>query len=137
MVHEEVADRLTATPGTKQWGALTVFVGAAFQVRKLLRAPPGAFHPSPEVSSAVVELVPLRPPRAIETETFRALVRGAFETRRKTLRNAWARTVPDVATLEHAAKQASIPLGARGETLNIEDFARMAAAVDAVQRPPS
>ena len=125
MVQSEVADRLTAKPGTKDWGALTVFAHAAFTVKRLMRAPPGAFHPPPDVTSAVIELVPLRPPRARETETFRALVRGAFETRRKTLRNAWSRVAPE-AELRHAASSAGVSLEARGETLDVEAFARMA-----------
>jgi 16S rRNA (adenine1518-N6/adenine1519-N6)-dimethyltransferase len=130
MVQDEVADRLGAHPGTKAWGALTVFMRAAFDVRRVLRAPPGAFHPAPEVSSAVVELVPVRPPRATETGRFRALVRGAFGARRKTLRNAWSRLAPDAATLEAAAAQAGVSLAARGETLDVEAFARMADALD-------
>ena len=130
MVQDEVADRLGAHPGTKAWGALTVFMRAAFDVRRVLRAPPGAFHPPPEVSSAVVELVPVRPPRATETGRFRALVRGAFGARRKTLRNAWSRLAPDAATLEAAAAQAGVSLAARGETLNVEAFAWMADALD-------
>jgi len=131
MVQDEVARRLTASPGSKEWGALTVFVRAAFDTRRVLRAPPGAFHPAPEVTSAVVELVPLRPPRALETGTFRALVRGAFEMRRKTLRNAWAALAPRGSSLEDAAAAAGIDLRARGETLDVESFARMAAVLDA------
>jgi 16S rRNA (adenine1518-N6/adenine1519-N6)-dimethyltransferase len=130
MLQEEVADRLGARPGTKQWGALTVFMRAAFDVRRVLRAPPDAFHPPPEVSSAVVELVPVRPPRATETGRFRALVRGAFGARRKTLRNAWSKLAPDASTLEAAAAQAGVSLAARGETLEVEAFARMADALD-------
>ena len=130
MVQDEVADRLGAHPGTKAWGALTVFMRAAFDVRRVLRAPPGAFHPPPEVSSAVVELVPVRPPRATETGRVRALVRGACGARRKTLRNAWSRLAPDAATLEAAAAHAGVSLAARGETLDVEAFARMADALD-------
>lgn len=135
MVQDEVASRLVAAPGTKDWGALSVFVHAAFDVRRLLRAPPGAFHPPPEVTSAVVELVPLRPPRAVESDRFRALVRGAFEARRKTLRNAWSR-VADAPTLARAAEAVGIRLDARGETLQVEDFARMAARLDAESPSP-
>jgi 16S rRNA (adenine1518-N6/adenine1519-N6)-dimethyltransferase len=135
MVQDEVAERLGARPGTKEWGALTVFMRAAFDVRRVLRAPPGAFHPPPEVSSAVVELVPVRPPRATETGRFRALVRGAFSARRKTLRNAWSRLAPDAATLEAAAAQAGVSLAARGETLDVEAFARMADALDRAASP--
>jgi 16S rRNA (adenine1518-N6/adenine1519-N6)-dimethyltransferase len=129
MVQSEVASRLAATPGSKEWGALTVFVHAAFSVRRVLRAPAGAFHPAPEVSSAVVELLPLRPPRARETPTFRILVRRAFEARRKTLRNAWAGIAPDPAALEEAARTAGVSLAARGETLDVEAFTRMETAL--------
>lgn len=129
MVQSEVAARLTAAPGGKEWGALTVFVHAAFDVRRVLRAPAGAFHPAPEVSSAVVELSPLHPPRAVETALFRTLVRRAFEARRKTLRNAWAGIVPDASALERAAEHAGVALEARGETLDVEAFVRMEAAL--------
>jgi 16S rRNA (adenine1518-N6/adenine1519-N6)-dimethyltransferase len=125
MVQQEVADRLGATPGTKSWGALTVFVRAAYDVRRVLRAPPGAFYPRPDVSSAVVELLPTDPRRASETEGFRTLVRRAFGARRKTLRNAWAGLAPDAATLERAAARAGIALDARGETLDVSCFAKM------------
>lgn len=128
MVQAEVAARLLASPGTKEWGALSVFVRAAFDVRRVLRAPPGAFHPPPEVSSAVVELSPLRPPRARETKEFSTLVRRAFEARRKTLRNAWRDVAPpeDLARIAFAC---GVSLDARGETLDVEDFARVAEAL--------
>jgi 16S rRNA (adenine1518-N6/adenine1519-N6)-dimethyltransferase len=128
MVQDEVASRLVAQPGTKDWGALTVFVRAAMTPRRLMRAPPGAFHPPPEVTSAVVELTPLRPPRAVETERFRALVKGAFEARRKTLRNAWGRVAP-APLLAEAAALAGVSLDARGETLDVDAFARMEKAL--------
>jgi len=136
MVQDEVAARLGARPGTKEWGALTVFVRASFHVRVVLHAAPGAFHPAPRVSSAVVELVPLRPPHARETEQFRALVRGAFQARRKTLRNAWSRLAPELAVLEAAASRAGISLTARGETLDVEAFARMADALGELSGRP-
>lgn len=129
MVQAEVADRLAASPGTKDYGALTVFTLAAFAARRIQRVPPGAFHPPPDVTSAVVELTPLRPPRALETDTFRALVRAAFEARRKTLRNAWSRVAP-AERIQAAAARSGIALDARGETLDVDAYARMAAALD-------
>ena len=130
MVQDEVATRLTASPGGKERGALTVFVQAAYDVRRVLRVSPGSFHPPPNVTSAVVELTALSPPRAVETPCFQALVRGAFQARRKTLRNAWAGIGSD-STLASAAQRAGIALEARGETLDVEAFARMAAALEA------
>jgi 16S rRNA (adenine1518-N6/adenine1519-N6)-dimethyltransferase len=75
-------------------------------------------------------LVPHDEPLAVETEAFRALVKGAFGKRRKTLKNAWS-ALSDSGSLEAAARRAGIDLGARGETLAVEDFARMAAELSA------
>lgn len=135
MVQLEVADRLVAEPGTKTYGALTVFVRAAFRTRRLLTVSPGSFHPPPNVTSAVVVLEPERPRRAEETETFRALVKGAFGARRKTLRNAWSNVGPKELVAE-AARDAGIRLEARGETLDVDDYARMADAIGRL-RPPA
>ncbi len=133
MVQDEVAERLVASPGTKAYGALTVFVRAAFDVTRLFKVSPGCFHPPPDITSSIVRLMPVRPARALETESFRALVRGGFGTRRKTLRNAWS-GVASVETIAAVAAEARISLVARGETLSIEDYARAAAALDRVKR---
>jgi 16S rRNA (adenine1518-N6/adenine1519-N6)-dimethyltransferase len=128
MVQAEVADRLAAAPGSDAYGALTVFVQAAFDVQRILTVKGGAFHPRPEVDSAVVLLVPCRPRRAEETGAFRAVVKAAFGARRKTLRNAWKGIFGwSRETLEEKAAAAGVSLDARGETLSVEDFARMAA----------
>jgi 16S rRNA (adenine1518-N6/adenine1519-N6)-dimethyltransferase len=129
MVQEEVADRLVATPGTKAYGALTVFVRAAFDVTRVMKVSRGSFYPPPDVTSAVVALTPQHPPRALETDTFRELVKGAFGARRKTLRNAWS-GIADSARVQQAAADAGISLDARGETLDVEAFARMAQALE-------
>ena len=128
MVQLEVADRLAADPGNKTYGALTVFTRAAFRTRKLFNVGPGSFHPPPDVTSAVILLEPERPRRAAETEMFRALVKGAFGTRRKTLRNAW-KGVAGAEVIAAAAERAGISLEARGETLDVDQFAAMARAM--------
>lgn len=125
LVQLEVADRLAAKPGTAAYGALTVFVQASFAVRRAFVVRSGAFHPAPEVDSALVVLEPHPVPLAVETPTFRALVKNAFGKRRKTLRNAWS-ALDASATLEAAARRAEIDLGRRGETLAVSEFARMA-----------
>ncbi|HEX6276149.1 MAG TPA: 16S rRNA (adenine(1518)-N(6)/adenine(1519)-N(6))-dimethyltransferase RsmA [Polyangiaceae bacterium] len=125
LVQLEVADRLAAPPGTPAYGALGVFVQAAFRVRRAFVVRRGAFHPAPEVDSAVVVLEPLAEPLAVETEAFRSLVKAAFGQRRKTLKNAW-RALASSDALEAAARSAGIDLGARGETLGVAAFARMA-----------
>jgi 16S rRNA (adenine1518-N6/adenine1519-N6)-dimethyltransferase len=127
MVQREVADRLAATPGTKAYGALTVFVRAAFDVTRVMRVAPGSFYPPPDVTSAVVAFVP-RAERVAETERFRALVHAAFEKRRKTLRNAWRGLAADDAVAS-AASRAGISLDARGETLSVAQFDAMSRAL--------
>jgi 16S rRNA (adenine1518-N6/adenine1519-N6)-dimethyltransferase len=127
MVQLEVAERLAAGPSTKAYGALTVFVQAAFDVERLLVAKAGAFFPRPEVDSAVVVLHRRESPRAVEDDALRAVVKGAFGMRRKTLRNAWRGifgwTPEELAA--HAAA-AGIELDRRGETLSVEEFEEMA-----------
>jgi 16S rRNA (adenine1518-N6/adenine1519-N6)-dimethyltransferase len=129
MVQREVADRLLASPSSKDYGALTVFVRASFDVARVMNVSPGCFFPPPDVTSAVVRMTALHPPRAEETPAFRALVRGAFESRRKTLRNAW-RNVADAEKIARAAEAAGVSLDARGETLDVDAFARVAAALE-------
>lgn len=127
MVQLEVAERLAASPSTKAYGALTVFVRAAFDVTRVMRVGPGSFFPPPDVTSAVVALVP-RAERIPETDRFRALVHAAFEKRRKTLRNAWRGLAPDDA-IASAATHAGISLDARGETLSAAQFDAMSRAL--------
>jgi len=133
MVQLEVAERLAADPGTKIYGALTVFTRAAFRTTKLFNVLRGSFRPPPDVTSAVVQLDREIPRRAEETTTFRALVKGAFGMRRKTLRNAWNSVAPSEA-IARAATEAAVSLDARGETLNVDDFARMARALEGILR---
>jgi len=127
MVQREVRDRLIAAPGKKDYGALSVFTQAAFEVERVLDVKPGSFHPPPKVSSAVVRLVPCE--RAEETPQFRVVVRAAFETRRKTLRNALKR-IADVELVDRALAEAGIDGGRRGETLSVEEFATLAGVSD-------
>lgn len=128
MLQLEVAERLAAAPSGPDYGALTVFVRAAFDVKRALVVKRGAFYPQPNVDSAVVVLT-----RASqiteETPAFRAVVKAAFAQRRKTLRNAWRSLPLDRDGLARAAERAGIDLDARGETLDVSAFARMAEAV--------
>ena len=130
MVQREVRDRLLAEPGTKDYGALTVFVTAAFRVEPVLTVKPGAFHPPPKVASAVVRLVPLEPARAEETESFRTVVRASFEQRRKTLRNALTTALSSPELVARTLARAGIDGMRRGETLSVEEFATLGKALD-------
>lgn len=125
MIQREVRDRLVASEGSKTYGALSVFVQAAFEVDTVLEVRPGSFFPPPKVSSSVVRLRRRSTPLAVVDEAFAKVVRGAFQQRRKTLNNA-------LKSLGPAAKEAMAELGIdpkrRGETLSIEEFGALAAA---------
>ena len=123
LVQKEVADRLAAGPGTKDYGALSVFVQAQFRVERACVIKPGAFVPRPRVDSAVVALYPHDVAVAEETGAFRKLVKGAFSARRKTLRNAW-KGLCSAAELQEIAEGTGISLDQRGETLSVQQFAR-------------
>ncbi len=114
LVQLEVADRLAAAPGSDAYGALSVFAQRAFKVARAFVIRRGAFYPQPNVDSAVVTLEPLG--SGPETDEFRAVVRGAFAQRRKTLKNAWTRVFGQRSVdLTAAAQRAGIDLSARGE----------------------
>jgi 16S rRNA (adenine1518-N6/adenine1519-N6)-dimethyltransferase len=123
MVQEEVADRVAASPGSKTYGALSVFVQAQFTARKVRVVSKGCFFPVPDVTSAVLELTPHR--KYAETPMFRELVRRAFGARRKTLRNAW-QGIAEEDALRAACASIGVELSARGETLSVEAFASVA-----------
>lgn len=129
MVQLEVAARLSAKPRESDYGALTVFVKAAFSVDRAFVVRRGAFFPQPNVDSAVIVLTPAHQ-RVEETPAFRAVVRAAFAKRRKTLKNAWSGVLGlSAADLAAAAARAGIDLSARGETLDVGAFAKMAAEI--------
>jgi 16S rRNA (adenine1518-N6/adenine1519-N6)-dimethyltransferase len=139
LIQKEVADRLIAPPDGDHYGALSVFTQAAFAIERPLVLRAGAFFPPPKVDSAVVRLLPRRPPRAAETEAFREAVKRAFLARRKTLRNAWKGIYGwSREQLEAHAAAAGINLDARGETLAVEAFDALSRRLEiAPPAPPS
>jgi 16S rRNA (adenine1518-N6/adenine1519-N6)-dimethyltransferase len=129
MVQREVRDRLIAEPATKEYGALTIFTRAGFEIETVCRLRPGSFYPAPQVESAVVRLLPREAPLAEETDSFQAVVRAAFQMRRKTLRNA-LRALGDPDRADRALSIAGIDPARRGETLSIDEFAQLAEGWD-------
>ena len=128
MVQLEVADRIAASPGTKDYGVLSIFVQLHAEVTSLLRLPPGAFRPAPKVRSAVLRLR-FGPPAILlrDEPEFEAMVRSMFTQRRKTLANALrphaqSRGREAVAALERAG----IDPRRRPETLQLTELARLA-----------
>jgi 16S rRNA (adenine1518-N6/adenine1519-N6)-dimethyltransferase len=123
MLQKEVVERMAATPGSRQYGRLSVMLQYRCEVIHLFNIGPGAFNPPPKVESAFVRLVPYtRPPIQVnDVAVFEQLVRQAFAQRRKTLRNALR------GMLEADAISAlGIDPVARAETLSVSDFAVLA-----------
>ncbi len=126
MLQREVVARMTADPGTPDYGRLTVMLQARFAVRRLFVVPPGAFSPVPRVDSALVRLTPLGSarPEIIDEARFARIVAAAFGQRRKTLRNALHELCD-----EAAMRAVALDPAARGETLAVADFVRLANAL--------
>jgi 16S rRNA (adenine1518-N6/adenine1519-N6)-dimethyltransferase len=130
MVQAEVAERLVASPGGRDYGALTVLVGARWSVRRLFRVPRGAFHPPPHVDSAVVSFEPLAPPRCPPElrASFRRVVLAAFSHRRQVLRNALRHGGFSADALSRFAALPGVRLDRRPEEHGVEAFVALAAA---------
>lgn len=133
LVQREVAERLTALPATRDYGALSLFAQYHARVRGAARIPRNVFLPPPEVDSSLVVLEPLTPGTAAVSDDRRlfAVIRAAFAQRRKTLMNAL--TAADLGLDREAAAIALATAGIegarRGETLSLAEFARLADAL--------
>ena len=133
MFQREVARRLLAAPGTKEWGALTALVLPRRRVETVLEVGRGAFHPPPKVDSAVVRMTARARPwfDDVPPEDYRRVVRAVFATRRKTLRNSLngGFATLDLGAIDALLGEAGIDGRRRGETLALEEFAALADAV--------
>jgi 16S rRNA (adenine1518-N6/adenine1519-N6)-dimethyltransferase len=131
MLQKEVADRLIATPGHKEYGVLAIQVALIADVERVFTLPPGAFRPPPKVTSAVVRLR-FRPPTVDvgDPKVFERIVRGVFLQRRKTLANA-LRPVADSLGQSTAEmiERAQVDGTLRPEALTLEAIARLSRAV--------
>jgi 16S rRNA (adenine1518-N6/adenine1519-N6)-dimethyltransferase len=135
MLQREVADRLIARPGRKEYGVLSVLIQHSADVERLLTLPPGAFRPQPKVQSALVRLRfhPAEPPVA-DAGLFERLVQAVFTRRRKTLANALL-ALPRAAqvTPATALRIADVDGRRRPETLTVAEFVRLADALSSVR----
>ncbi|SDM66383.1 dimethyladenosine transferase [Geoalkalibacter ferrihydriticus] len=131
MFQKEVGDRLCAGPGTSAYGILSVLCPLWFDVRRVVLVRPGAFFPPPKVDSVVLAFDALPGPRVpvADEAFFRRVVKAAFAQRRKTLRNTLKAAGFAEADLLAALEVCAINPQARGETLSLEQFAQLAAAL--------
>lgn len=129
MVQKEVAQRMQAGPGTKDYGALSLAVQFYAQPYIVANVPPNCFIPRPNVGSAVIRLTKWeKPPVKVKNEAFLfSLIRASFNQRRKTLQNSLVNGGIGVTKEQVAAalEQMELPSAVRGEALTLSQFARL------------
>ena len=126
MVQKEVADRIAEKPGSRTYGILSVLLQAWYDIEYIMSVEPGAFAPPPKVRSAVIRLKRNgRTSLDCDESRFRAVVKTAFNQRRKTLRNALKPLLPE-------GFDSSDPVfDLRAERLGVEDFVRLTRLLEA------
>jgi 16S rRNA (adenine1518-N6/adenine1519-N6)-dimethyltransferase len=130
MVQKEVATRMQAGPGTKDYGALSLAVQYYAEPYIVANVPPNCFMPRPNVASAVIRLKSWeKPPVTVADEKLMfKLIRASFNQRRKTLQNGINNAAELSFTKDevvNALTQMSLPENIRGEALSLEQFARL------------
>jgi 16S rRNA (adenine1518-N6/adenine1519-N6)-dimethyltransferase len=135
MFQSEVAARIVATPGSKDYGRLSVIARWRTEPRILFEVPPTAFVPPPKVTSALVRLMPRSAPLPCERPKLERVTEAAFGQRRKMLRQSLRTLGVDAGALLAAAE---IETTARAEELSVEQFVRLARALAQLsERSPS
>ena len=136
MVQKEVAVRMTARPGSKDYGALSIAVQYFTVPRMVMDVPPRSFLPAPDVTSAVIACHVQDAPTVQPTDEklFFRLVRAAFMQRRKTLLNALTGAGLSKEMSRAGLLAAGIAENMRGEQLSLADFARLSDAVGSLER---
>lgn len=136
MVQKEVADRMVAKPGTKDYGALTLAVLYYTEAVVIDTVPAGKFVPAPKVDSAVVSMkVRRNSPIAAPEKAYFSLVKAAFAQRRKTLLNGLANagSFGDKETIKRVLTSLGYHLNLRGETLSMKEFSDIANAFERIK----
>lgn len=136
MVQREVAERMVAHPGTKDYGALTVAVRYYTEPSIIVNVPASVFMPPPKVDSAVVKLTRREDTLLADQEAklFFQIVKGAFSKRRKTLLNAlssypFEENIGSKAEIREMLKESGIEPDRRGETLSVDEFAHLTSVI--------
>ena len=126
MVQKEVAERITAQPGNKDYGRLSIMLQYYCETQFLFIVPPESFTPAPKVDSAIIRLIPHKelPYRATDEKLFAKVVTQAFSQRRKTLRNTLKKMVTD-----DIWQTTNIDPTLRPENLSIKQFVCLANAL--------
>lgn len=123
MLQKEVIDRMVAAPATSDYGRLSVMLQWRYAMENVLYVPPESFDPPPRVDSAVVRMVPLTVPPAIDFGTYSDLVQTAFSQRRKILRNTLGKW------LEARGYTGDFDLQRRAEEVPVAEYVALAQSV--------
>lgn len=128
LVQTEVADRILATAGSKQYGLLSVMIQCEYDVMTVARVPASAFYPAPKVTSTVVKLrARAEPGMPVSKAWLWQVLRAAFGQRRKTLLNALSASLPlGKEQVRVAMSDLGLEAGTRGEDLTPEQFIKLA-----------
>lgn len=132
MLQKEVAERITAKPGTKAYGSLSIAIQYYTQAEFAMTVPKAVFMPQPNVDSAVIRMIKRTEPivNVIDEDFFFTVTRGSFVQRRKTILNNLQSALPDGKAKKElileALEQAGIDPARRGETLSIKEFGLLA-----------
>jgi 16S rRNA (adenine1518-N6/adenine1519-N6)-dimethyltransferase len=121
MLQKEVVQRMSAGPGSKDFGRLSVMLQWRYEIETVLDVPPEAFDPPPRVDSAVVRMTPLRTPPALDVARLSELVTVAFSQRRKLLRHTLGRW------LEQHSPGTAFDLQRRAEEVPVAEYVALAA----------
>ncbi|WP_422121792.1 16S rRNA (adenine(1518)-N(6)/adenine(1519)-N(6))-dimethyltransferase RsmA [Planococcus sp. X10-3] len=132
MLQKEVAERITAKPGTKAYGSLSIAIQYYTEAEMALTVPKSVFMPQPNVDSAVIRMTKRTTPQVevIDEDFFFKVTRGSFVQRRKTIFNNLQAVMPDGKEKKElilkALEEAGIEPARRGETLSIKEFGGLA-----------
>ena len=125
MLQKEVIDRMVAQPATADYSRLSVMLQWRYAMENVLFVPPTSFDPPPRVDSAIVRMIPLEEPPAIDLRLYGEMVQVAFSQRRKILRNTLGRW------LEDRAFTGSFDLQRRAEEVPVHEYVALVQAVQA------
>ncbi len=129
MVQKEVAERMVAKPGGKEYGALSVAVQYYTEPEIIITVPPNSFIPAPAVESAVIRCrVRKEPPVSVDEKAFFRIVKAAFSQRRKTFSNTLKGAGFSKEVIAEILNISGIDGNRRGETMSIEEFSAVAQA---------
>ena len=120
MLQKEVVDRMAASPGSKDYGRLSVMLQWRYDIESVLDVPPECFDPPPRVDSAIVRMVPLAQPPALDSTLLEQMVAAAFSQRRKLLRHSLG------VWLAQRGFQGHFDLQRRAEEVPVHEFVALA-----------